>query len=61
MINFVGQLIERIKASVTEWGATPHTEIIVRVGDFGPEMRIEHVKLRAGMVPVVILQCAIPQ
>jgi hypothetical protein len=61
VIQYIGELIDRVKTSVMEWGANPHTPVVVRIGDFGGEMRIEHVKLRGGAQPVIILQCAIRQ
>ena len=57
MITYIGELIDRVKSSVMQWGVSPHTPVVVRVGDFGPEMQIEHMKLRGGLQPVIILQC----
>lgn len=58
MIQFIGELVDRIRTSVTQWGATPHTPVVVRIGDFGEEMPIEHIKMRGGMQPTIIIQCA---
>jgi hypothetical protein len=45
MIQKVGQLIDYIRACVTEHGASPTTRVVVREGDNGPEREIEFIKM----------------
>lgn len=40
-INKTGQLVDYIRAAVETAGAKPETEIRVRIGENGPEYRIE--------------------
>jgi hypothetical protein len=40
-IEKTGQLVDHIMAAVQEHGATPHTDIHVRVGPTGPLYRID--------------------
>lgn len=44
MITKAGELVEYIKAAVAGHGATPHTEVRVRVGTLGPVHRIANLK-----------------
>lgn len=43
MINNAGQLVEFISEAVKSHGATPHTEVRVRIGSLGPEYRIDQL------------------
>lgn len=40
MIRNAGELVQYIQAAVAQHGATPHTEVRVRIGKTGPEYRI---------------------
>jgi hypothetical protein len=40
MITKTGELVAYIQAAVAQHGATPHTEVRVRVGKLGPVHRI---------------------
>lgn len=40
MITKAGELVAYIQAAVEQHGATPHTEVRVRVGKLGPTYRI---------------------
>jgi hypothetical protein len=44
MIRKAGELVEYIKAAVAGHGATPHTDVRVRVGTLGPVYRISNLK-----------------
>ena len=44
MIKKAGELVDYIKAAVEGHGATPHTEVRVRVGTLGPVHRIASLK-----------------
>lgn len=61
MITVAGDLIDRIKQSVQNYGAGPKTRIIIREGDFGPERQLEHVKVRLDRrgFPEIILQSTV--
>ena len=61
MITKIGDLIQRVKQSVMQFGIDPHSEVVVRVGDFGQEMPIEHLKVQGGLQPKLILQVKVPQ
>jgi hypothetical protein len=39
-IQKTGELVEYIMAAVQQHGATPHTDIFVRIGELGPVYRI---------------------
>lgn len=57
MISRIGELVDRIKGSVVQRNIDPHSNVVVRIGDTGPEMQIEHVKVRNGFAgPILILQ-----
>lgn len=58
MISKAGELVDRIKESVQNYGAGPNTRVIIREGDFGPERELEHVKVRLDRrgFPEIILQ-----
>lgn len=56
-VTYCGELIERITTAARNFGVLPHSEICVRVGDFGPELQIEHVKVQGGLNgPKIVLQ-----
>lgn len=61
MITKAGELIDRTKQSVLNYGAGPQTRIIMREGDFGPERELEHVKVRLDRrgYPEIILQAKV--
>lgn len=63
MIDKVGQLTECIIKGAQEFGLGPYDKVIARVGDFGQEMEIEHVKVGRSKngARVVILQLAAPK
>jgi hypothetical protein len=44
MILKAGELIDHVVAAVQEHGATPHTELRVRVGTMGPVYRVQQLK-----------------
>lgn len=44
MITKAGELIEHIIAAVEQHGATPQTELRVRVGSLGPTYRVSQLK-----------------
>lgn len=53
----IGEVIELITRSVKQFGIHPHSTIVCRVGDFGPEMPIEAVKVQGGILgPKLVLQ-----
>jgi hypothetical protein len=56
MITKIGEVISRITTSVKQFGISPHSPVVVRIGDFGPEMAIEHVKVQGGLEPKIVLQ-----
>ena len=59
MIEKIGDVINRIITAAKEAGVTEHAPVVVRVGDFGQEMQIEHVKLQGGINgPKIVLQVA---
>lgn len=43
-IDKTGQLVDYIRAAVEQAGAKPDTAIRVRIGETGPEYRIEQLK-----------------
>lgn len=43
MINNAGELVDYIKAAVEQHGATPMTEVRIRIGANGPEYSIEQL------------------
>ncbi len=49
MINRIGDLINRVTTSVKQFGINPHSSIVVRIGDFGQEMEIEHLKVQSAI------------
>lgn len=54
----IGGVVDRITTAVKEFGVSPFSPVVVRVGDFGPEMLIEHVKVQGGVNgPKLVLQC----
>lgn len=61
MITKIGEIIDRVKSAVMQYGISPHSPIVCRVGDFGPELPIEHVKVQGGIEPKIILQLRAPQ
>lgn len=62
MITKIGELIERVKSSVMQRGIEPTSALVVRLGDTGTEMQIEHVKVRHGVAgSIMILQVKVPQ
>lgn len=44
MIRNAGELIDHVKAAVEQHGATPHTEIMIRLGPDGPLYGIAQMK-----------------
>jgi hypothetical protein len=59
MVRNAGELIDCIKQTVLNFGAGPKTKVTVRIGDFGPEHDVEHIKVRAGRDgPEVVIQAA---
>ncbi len=44
MITKTGELIDHIMAAVEQHGATPHTELVVRIGTMGQTYRINQLK-----------------
>jgi hypothetical protein len=46
-VQYVGELIERVTTAVKMHGIHPRSSITVRVGNFGEEMEIEHVKVQS--------------
>lgn len=59
MVRNAGELVDCIKSAVLNFGAGPRTRVIVRLGEFGAEHVLEHVKVRGGRHgPEVILQAA---
>lgn len=60
MINRIGDLINRVTISVKQFGITPYSSIVVRVGDFGPEMEIEELKVQGGLERKLVLQLKAP-
>lgn len=61
MIEKIGMLIDRVKQSVAQFGISPHSPVVVRVGDFGVEMPIEHIKVQGGIEPKLVIQVRAPQ
>lgn len=56
-IQYIGELIERVTTSVRQFGVHPRSDVVVRIGDFGPEMQIEHIKVQGGVDgPRIVLQ-----
>lgn len=55
MITKIGALIEHVKESV-RYGVSPHSPVVVRVGDNGEEMQIEHVKVQGGFQQKLVIQ-----
>jgi hypothetical protein len=60
MITRIGELIERVIQSVKGFGIDPMSEVVVRVGDFGAEMQIEHLKVTGGLNRKIVLQVRAP-
>lgn len=58
MITQIGDIISRVTQAVKMYGISPHSPVVVRVGDFGEEMLVEHVKVQGGLQPKLVLQCA---
>lgn len=59
MIEKIGDIISRITTSVKQFGISPHSPVVVRIGDFGQEMQVEHVKVQGGVDgPKLVLQVA---
>lgn len=57
MIEKIGAVIDSIVTAVKQFGLRPDSPIVVRIGDFGPEMQIEHVKIQGGVDgPKLVLQ-----
>ncbi len=57
MIAKIGDFINRVITSVREGSVTPDSQVVVRVGDFGQEMQIEHIKLRNSLAgPIIVIQ-----
>jgi hypothetical protein len=52
----IGWVIEAVKLAVKQYGISPHSPVVIRVGDFGPEMEIENVKVQGGLEPKLVLQ-----
>lgn len=61
MITKIGDLIDRVTRSVREYGISPQSEIVVRVGDFGQEMPIHHLKVQGGVNSKLVIQVQAPQ
>jgi hypothetical protein len=60
MIVKVAELIDRIKGAVLQRNIRPDSMVLVRVGDSGVEMIIEHVKVRQELAGLtVILQAKV--
>jgi hypothetical protein len=62
MIRNAGELIDCVRQTVLNFGAVPETRVIVRMGEFGPEHVLEHVKVRQGRhgLEVVLQAAAVP-
>lgn len=59
MVPNAGALVDCVKQAVMGFNADPKTRVIVRIGEFGAEHVIEHVKVRGGMRgPEIIIQAA---
>lgn len=43
----IGGVIDAITTAVKQYGVNPHSPVVVRIGDNGPEMQIEHVKVQS--------------
>lgn len=57
MIEKIGDVISRITTSVKQFGISPHSPVVVRIGEHGQEMQIEHVKVQGGILgPKLVLQ-----
>jgi hypothetical protein len=56
MITKIGEVIDRVRNAVLQFGISPHSAIVCRIGDFGPEMPIEFVKVQGGVEPKIVLQ-----
>ncbi len=52
----IGWVIDAVKMAVKQYGISQHSPVVIRVGDFGPEMEIEHVKVQGGLEPKLVLQ-----
>jgi hypothetical protein len=52
----IGWVIDAVKLAVKEYGISPHSPVVIRLGDFGPEMEIERVKVQGGIEPKLVLQ-----
>lgn len=62
MIHKIGDFIQRVTSSVKRFGISPHSDVIVRVGDDGPELPIEHLKVQGGLMgPRLVIQARKPQ
>lgn len=60
MITKIGDLINRVTTSVRQFGIDPHSEVVVRIGEFGQEMPIEHLKVAGAFERKLILQVKAP-
>lgn len=52
----LGQIMELVINATNKFSLTPHTRMIVRIGDNGPEYTIEQVRVRGGIQRQIILQ-----
>lgn len=60
-IQRIGDLIERVTTAVKIHGINPGSSVTIRVGEFGQEMEIEHMKIKEGVMgPRIILQVKVP-
>lgn len=61
MIEKIGDLINRVTTAVKQFGVSPYSSIVVRVGDFGPELEIDELKVQGGLDgPKLVLQVKAP-
>ncbi len=60
MIGKIGQLIEHVTEAVRNFGIDPHSVVVCRVGEFGPEMPIEMVKVQGAFQPKLVIQIKDP-
>lgn len=60
MIHNAGTLIDHVKEAVLSHGATPHTEVRIRIGSLGAEYRIDKlVGVQDGRGFSLVLQAAV--
>lgn len=56
-VEVAGDLVDRVKQAVLNYGAGPESRVVVRIGLFGAEHTINEVKMRIGVAgPELILE-----